>query len=145
MRLWLCTLQEHQMTDICDFSKVSDYNGGLWKKFSWKLLKVFLLIQERFFGNIYIYINLINYVHLNYVETFKVCIRMELIFTDFFPLTDHYKKCIVIMWTIQELIGRNQFVEFIWSLRLLSTFLFSAPHKLSAKIVVREVMIEVWR
>ena len=74
---------------------------------------MFLLIQERFVGNIYIYINLINYVHLNYVETFKVCIRMELIFTDFFQLTDHYKKCIVIMWTIQELIDRNQFVEFI--------------------------------
>ena len=42
-------------SDICDFSKVSDYNGGLWEFFfyPWKLFKAFLLIQERFVGNIY--------------------------------------------------------------------------------------------
>ena len=55
-------------------------------------LKPFLLIQERFVGNIdlyiYIYIqkNLIKYGHLNYIETFKDCIRMALILTDFYQL-----------------------------------------------------------
>ena len=41
-------------SDICNFSKVSDYNGGLWEFFflPWKLFKVFLLIQQRFVGNI---------------------------------------------------------------------------------------------
>ena len=55
---------------------------------------------------IYIEKNLIKYGHPNYIETF-ISIRMVLIFTDFFPIDTPYKKCIV-MWTIMELIGRNQ-------------------------------------
>ena len=36
--------------------------------------------------------NLIKYGHSNYVETFKDCIRMEVIFTDFCPIDTPYKN-----------------------------------------------------
>ena len=41
---------------------------------------------------IYIQKKLIKYGHPNYVETFKDCIRMELIFTDFCPIDTPYKN-----------------------------------------------------
>ena len=60
-------------------SKVSDIENEWWSMGN-KLFKVFLLIQQIFVGNIQK--NLSKYMW----TSFKDCIRMALVFTDFYQL-----------------------------------------------------------
>ena len=102
------TLREHQNgSDICNFSKNSDYNGCLWNInfLSPKPHEQYHPVQRRYEGNIYT-------EKITNIGTFELHWDISGLFLDdrYFwisvPLTHHYKKCPV-MWTIIELINKN--------------------------------------